>query len=262
MKQILSEEFRRMQVLAGIVVESQRIEEFNFHNSSDEDTPGNKQFVAFKEDDKYNIQGNTHGELSHAIKHFGEFEPGILTGLLNAGIDYIKTIPNPILKNVNGNVIASGDNAKKQLTPNAILNTFDFINDKIINNQQLTPEEKEIQDKFLKKLNSEYEKLVQEYISQSTDVNNAKEADIQKLLSSNRKIAFKGSYKGNQVEYVLDPSNTGILAKKGDNVSTLFRIDKKGNDISKVAGYLSRGVQINNPELAKALNIQTPTPSA
>jgi hypothetical protein len=257
MKQILSEEFRRMQVLAGIITESQRIEEFNFHSSPDEDTPGNKQFVAFKEDDDYSIQGNTHGELSHAIKHFGEFEPNTLTGLLNAGMEYIKSTPNPILKNINGNVIASGDNAKKQLTSNAILNTFDFINDKIVNNQQLGLEEKEIEDKFLSRLNNAYEKLVQEYISGGIDVNSMKEDEIQKLLSSSKKIAFKGSYRGNEVEYVLDPSNTGILAKKGNNVSTLFRIDKKGNDISKVSAYLGRGVDINNPELKKALNIQT-----
>jgi len=258
-KQILSEEFRRMQKLAGIITEDQYIQyinEFSFHSSPDEDTPGNKQFVAFKEDDKYSIQGDTHGKLSHAIKHFGEFDPNSLSSELNGAINYIKTVENPILKNINGSDIASGDNAKKQLTPNAILNTFDFINDKIVNNQELTPEEKEIKSKFLDKLNSDYEKLVQEYISGGTDVNNMKEEEIKKLLSSNKKIAFKGSYKGNEVEYILDPSNTGLLAKKGDNVSTLFRIDKKGNDISKVGAYLNRGVEINNPELKKVLNIQ------
>jgi len=48
-----------------------------------------------------------------------------------------------------------------------------------------------------------------------------------------------------------------LLAKKGDNVSTLFRIDKKGNDIGKIGAYFSRGVEITNPELKKALNIQS-----
>jgi hypothetical protein len=261
MKQQLISEAKRFQFLAGIITESQYLNEFSFYNSPDEDTPGNKQFVAFKEDDKYNIQGNTHGELSHAIKHFGEFNPSALSSELNGAISYIKTVSNPILKNINGSDIASGDNAKKQLTPNAILNTFDFINDKIANNQELTPEEKEIKSKFLDKLNSEYDKLVQEYISGGTDVDNMKEDEIKKLISSNKKIKFKGSYKGNEFEYVLDPSNAGLLAKKGDNVSTLFRIDKKGNDIGKIGAYFSRGVEITNPELKKALNIQTqPTP--
>ena len=137
-KQILSEEFRRMQFLAGIITESHYISEVDFSNSPDEDSPGNKQLVVFKEDDDYEIQGNTHGELSHAIKHYGEFNPNDLNSKLNSTIEYIKSLPNPILKNINGSIIASGDNAKKQLTPNAILNTFDFINDKILNNQNLS----------------------------------------------------------------------------------------------------------------------------
>jgi hypothetical protein len=256
-KQILSKEFRRMQKLAGIITESEYLNEFSFYNSPDEDNPGNKQIVVFKEDDKYVIQGNTHGELSHAIKHFGEFDPNVLNSELNGTINYIKTLKNPILKNISGADIASGDNAKKQLTPNAILNTFDYINDKIINNQELTPEEKEIKSKFLDKLNTDYNKLVQDYISGGTDVDNMKEDEIKKLISSNKKIKFKGSYKGNEFEYILDPSNAGLLAKKGDNISTLFRIDKKGNDINKIGAYFSRGVEITNPELKKALNIQT-----
>jgi len=260
-KQILSKEFLRMQKLAGIITESEYLNEFSFYNSPDEDNPGNKQIVVFKEDDKYAIQGNTHGELSHAIKHFGEFDPNSLNSELNGTINYIKTLANPILKNVSGADIASGDNAKKQLTPNAILNTFDYINDKVINNQELTPEEKEIKSKFLDKLNGDYDKLVQDYISGGTDVDNMKEDEIKKLISSNKKIKFKGSYKGNEFDYILDSSNSGLLAKKGDNISTLFRIDKKGNDINKIGAYFSRGVEIKNPELKKALNIQTsPSP--
>jgi len=256
MKQFINEA-KRMQFLAGIITEPQYLNEFSFYKSPDEDAPGNKQFVAFKEDDKYNVQGNTHGELSHAIKHLGEFNPNEVDSELNGAINYIKTVSNPILKNINGSDIASGDNAKKQLTPNAMLNTFDFINDKIANNQELTPEEKEIQNKFLDKLNNSYNKLVQDYISGGTDVDNMKEDKIKQLISSNKKIKFKGSYKGNEFEYILDPSNSGLLAKKGDNVSTLFRIDKKGNDINKIGAYFSRGVEISNPELKKVLNIQT-----
>jgi len=238
---------------------SSLINEIDFNNSPDEDNPGNKQIVVFKEDDKYAVQGNTHGELSHAIKHFGEFNSNALNSALNGAIDYIKTLENPILKNVSGADIATGDNAKKQLTANAILNTFDSINDKISNNQELTPEEKEIKSRFLDKLNAEYGKLVQDYISGGIDVSNMKEDEIRKLIASNKKIKFKASYSGNEVEYVLDFSNAGLLAKRGNNVSTLFRIDKKGNDINKISAYLSRGVQIPNLELKKALGIETPS---
>jgi hypothetical protein len=255
-KQILSEEFLRMQFLAGIITESYYISEIDFSNSPDEDSPGNKQLVVFKEDDDYKEQGNTHGELSHAIKHYGEFNPNDLNSKLNSAIDYIKSVSNPILKNINGDVIASGDNAKKQLTPNAILNTFDFINDKILNNQNLTPEEKEIKDKFLDELNNSYNKLIQDYISSGIDITNMGEDEIKKLMDSNKKISFKGKYKGSNTEYVLDPSTTGLLAKQGNNIFTLFRIDKKGNDLNKVGAYFSRGVEIPNSGLKNILNIQ------
>jgi hypothetical protein len=253
-RQILSEQFLRMQKLAGIITENQYLN--GFYNGPDEDTPGNKQVVVFKEDDKYNIQGNTHGELSHAIKHFGEFEPNILNNALNNAIEYIKTTPNPILKNINGDDIATGDNAKKQLTPNNILNTFDFINDKIINKQELTPEEKEIENKFLTKLNNEYNKLIQNYINDGVDINNMNEDEIKQLIKSNKKIKFNASYKENKNEYILDPSTTGLLSKQGNNVFTLFRIDKRGNNMDKVAAYLNRVLKISNPEFTKILNIQ------
>jgi hypothetical protein len=253
-RQILSEQFLRMQKLAGIITENQYLN--GFYNGPDEDTPGNKQVVVFKEDDKYNIQGNTHGELSHAIKHFGEFEPNILNNALNNAIEYIKTTPNPILKNINGDDIATGDNAKKQLTPNNILNTFDFINDKIINKQELTPEEKEIENKFLTKLNNEYNKLIQNYINDGVDINNMNEDEIKQLIKSNKKIKFNASYKENKNEYILDPSTTGLLSKQGNNVFTLFRIDKRGNNMDKVAAYLNRVLKISNPEFIKTLNIQ------
>ena len=253
-RQILSKQFLRMQKLAGIITENQYLN--GFYNGPDEDTPGNKQVVVFKEDDKYNIQGNTHGELSHAIKHFGEFEPNILNDALNNAIEYIKTTPNPILKNINGDDITTGDNAKKQLTPNNILNTFDFINDKIINKQELTPEEKEIENKFLTKLNNEYNKLIQNYINDGVDINNMNEDEIKQLIKSNKKIKFNASYKENKNEYILDPSTTGLLSKQGNNVFTLFRIDKRGNNMDKVAAYLNRVLKISNPEFTKILNIQ------
>jgi hypothetical protein len=253
---MIHKEFNRMQFLAGLITEAQYLSEFRFHDSPDEDTPGNKQVVVFRDDDKYTLQGNTHGELSHAVKHFGEFDPNMLSSVLNNIIEYIKKTQNPILKNINGNNIASGDAAKKQLTPNAVLNTLDFINDKTLNNQQLTPEEKEIKDTFLDKLNTGYNKLVQNYLTSGVDVDNMGQEEVKQMLSTNKKIKFTGSYKGNKFEYVFDPSTTGILAKQGDTVSTLFRIDKKGNDLNKVSGYFSRGVELTNPELSKALNIQ------
>jgi hypothetical protein len=249
----------RMQMLAGLITENQykkRLNEFSFNDSPDEDLPGNKQIIMFNEKDTYKQGGNTHGELSHTIKHFGEFSPNKLNSSLNGAINHIKDSSNLVVKHAkSGEIIAKGENAKKQLTPNAMLNTFDFINDKVKNNESLSSEEKELQSKFIEPLNNEYKKLIQDYISGGEDIDNAKEDEIKKLIGSQKKIKFTGSYKGNKVEYILDTSNTGLLAKKGDKVSTLFRIDKSGNNLGKVAGYLNRGVEITNPEFKKALDL-------
>jgi hypothetical protein len=235
-------------------------EEFIFHKSKDEDLPGNKQIVVFDDSEKYIEDGNTHGEMSHSIKHYGEFYPDKVNAILNDALNLIKSKSDIILNNAKTNEpIAKGDKAKSQINIGSVLNTFDLINDKILNKQELTTEEKEIQDKYLNKLNSEYNELIKEYLEKGVDIDGKSQEDIQKLIDSKSKIKFKGSYKGSTYEYVLDPTNTGMLAKSGDNVSTLFRIDKKGADLNKVGAYFSRGVEVENDGLKKILNI---TPKA
>lgn len=236
-------------------------EEFIFHKSKDEDNPGNKQVIIFDDSEKYTEEGDTHGSLSHAIKHYGEFYPDKLSSILNDALNFIKSKSDIILNNTKDNEpIAKGEEAKKQINANSVLNTLDLINDKILNKQELTEEEKEIQEKFLNKLNTEYNDLVTEYIEKSVDIEGKSQEEIQKLISSKTKLRFKGTYKGTPIEYILDPTNTGMLAKSGDNVSTLFRIDKKGGDLNKVGAYFSRGVEIENDGLKKILNISTEAP--
>lgn len=232
-------------------------ERFIFHKSPDEDKPGNKQFIAFNKDENYNIEGNTHGEMSHAIKHLDEFEPEKVKTVLNQSVEWAKSKNSIFLRHINGNILAEGDLAKKQITTGAMLNTLDLVNDKIMNDKKLLPEELELKDKFLTQLTNLYRQLVESYINGGIDINKMKEEEIKKLISENKKLKFTGVYKEKEIEYTIDFSNSGLLAKRGDDVATLFRIDKKGNDINKISDYLNRGVQIKNIELKKALGITT-----
>ena len=59
---------------------------------------------------------------------------------------------------------------------------------------------------------------------------------------------------GKPLQYHLDTSNTAILPYSDGEVATLFRIDKKGTDLSKVAKYFGRGVEIQNKAIAKVLS--------
>ena len=77
------------------------------------------------------------------IKHYSEFAPQRVTAGLQQALKTAAAFNNFILKNAkSGAVIAQGDEAKKTANENAMLNTFDLINDKIKNNQPLTDEEK------------------------------------------------------------------------------------------------------------------------
>jgi len=229
------------------------LKEVEFHDSPDEDKPGKNQIIVFDPNEEYNIEGDTHGGLSHMIKHYMEFEPSKVASALKQAIEKAKGFDNFILRSVKSGQAVTGDEAKNAANENAMLNTFDMINDKLKNNQPLTNEEEQLKQ-FISPLNTEYQNLINSYMSSAADVENIQDAAaIKQVLDAGKIIKFIGAYKGKPVQYFFNPSNTGLVAYKDQKVATLFRIDKKGNDLSKAAKYFSRGVELKNPAFAKAL---------
>ena len=132
-----------------------------------------------------------------------------------------------------------------------MLNTFDLINDKIQNKESLTDEEKQLSP-AITELNQEYQQLVDSYMSDATDLEEIADAEqIKQLLDSGKIVKFIGFYKGKPVQYFLNTSNTGLVAYKDGKVATLFRIDKKGNNLAKVHKYF--GDALKNKALGQAL---------
>ena len=77
------------------------------------------------------MRGNTHGAVSHTIKHYDEFEPAKVATSLKQALQKAYGFSNFFLKNTKaGEIISSGDKAKKSANENDMLNTFDLINDK------------------------------------------------------------------------------------------------------------------------------------
>jgi len=167
------------------------LNEAKFSISPDEDGPGRNQIVFFSADSKYEIAGDTHGGLSHSIKHYGEFEPDKMKSSLSQALKKAVTFDSLILKSTKtGKTIATGEEAKTMANHNAMLNTFDFINDKIKTNEPLSDEEKSIVP-IINSLNKQYQKLVDFYISSATDVKKIKdEAKIKSLLDAKKIIKF------------------------------------------------------------------------
>lgn len=230
--------------------------EADFVDSPDEDQPGKNALIVFSPQESYTVAGNTHGGLSHTIKHYKEFEPSEVATALSQALAQAKESNNFAIQNLKTGATVTGDEAKNSnsANENAMLNTFDMINDKLQNGQSLTQEEEQIKS-FLEPINTKYQSLVDTYMSQATDVDNLQDpAQIKQLLDAGKLIKFVGTYSGSPYEYFFNPQDTGLVASQDGKVATLFRIDKRGNNLGKVVGYFNRGVELQNAALQQALS--------
>ena len=224
-----------------------------YYNSPDNDYPGNNQVIVFDDDEIYKISGNTHGKESHAIKHLIEFEPEFVVQVANEVISVIQTFDEVYIKNRKGSILKDGEKAKRNLNVKSILNTFDFINDKIYNNEELNNSERELIP-FVDKLTNKYDELVNYYISNHDDIDDISDIKIlTKKLKSGKVLKFTGKYREMLFSYYLNTENSGLLAEFDGSIATLFRIDKKGARLDKVAGYFKRGIDLTNKSIIDAM---------
>lgn len=218
---------------------------FSFQFSPDQDRPGNKQYVSFRQSEPYRIEGSTHGHLSHAIKHYEEFDKQGMDQILQTGLDYVKTLSDILLMNTEGEVLLSGIDVHQRLTLNAIHNTFDLINDKMTTNCSLTPEEAHLERHCLTDLRQRYQSLIDSYLLTHEQVHLMSESQIEHHFKTESRLKFKGVYDSQEYTYILDSSDSGLLVlEETEGICTLFRIDKQGNSLDEIRGYFSRQVEV------------------
>jgi hypothetical protein len=207
--------------------------------------------VVFNESENYLLEGQTHGKLSHAIKHYEEFDKAGMNEILSAALIYLQSINTIHLKNIKGALIASGQQAVNKITLNAVHNTFDLINDKIMKGIALVSEEVELKIQYLIPLEEKYDSLISSYLTDHLPVQDVTENELNLLYASGKRIYFEGIYEEALYNYILDFSTSGMLvqsaAEKG--ICTLFRIDKQGNCLNEIKTYFSANVHITNPVL-------------
>ena len=232
------------------------VNEAEFHDSPDEDGPGNRWIILFNPEDEYKLIGYTHGGLGHMIKHYIEFEPSKVMSGLKQALQKANTFNNFILRQRRTGESFTGDEAKKKANEKAMLNTFDFINDKIKNNERLRREEEQLFS-IIKPLNQGYQQLVDSYLASSrVDIDKINDpVEIKKILDARKMIKFIGVYKKtNELnQYFLNLRNTGMVAVSSGDVKTLFRIHKTGASLERVANYLRKFVELKNPAFDEAL---------
>jgi cellobiose-specific phosphotransferase system component IIA len=222
-----------------------------FLTSPDDDQPGNKQFVVFNEFENYQLEGQTHGKLSHAIKHYEEFDKEGMNEILRKALVYLQCIHKIHLKNIKGELIASGQEAANKITLNSVHNTFDLINDKIMKGITLDSKEVELKTQYLIPLEEKYEALIASYLTDHVQVHDVTENELNFLYTSGKRINFEGIYEEERYSYFLDFSTSGLLVQTAAerSICTLFRIDKQGNCLNEIKRYFSGNVEITNPIL-------------
>lgn len=222
-----------------------------FLTSTDDDQPGRKQFVVFNEIENYHLEGQTHGKLSHAIKHYEEFDKAGMDDILSAALDYLKSHHNIYLKSITGELIASGQQARQQITLNAVHNTFDLVNDKIMKGIALAHEEEILKTNFLMPLEEKYDALITAYLNDHVKVERLTEDELLRTVVFGKRITFDGIYEEAEYSYILDFSTSGLLVQTAseNSICTLFRIDKQGNCLNEIKRYFSGNVEITNPIL-------------
>lgn len=228
-------------------------ENVSFFQSPDSDRPGNKQIIMF-DDYPYELVGNTHGKKSHAIKHLMEFKPDLVDSYLEFAIASVKDAPNIKLVNLkSGAILASGPAAVPLLTAGAMLNTFDSVNDKVQMGINLAEEEMIILD-IIRRMTSDYVQMLESDIEEAVDVDDVIDPNALSSILTNAKVIKFSGMRGDALNhYYLDLTDTGLIAEKDGMIATMFRIDKRGNDMKKVTSYFETAAQVINPILMSTL---------
>jgi len=163
-----------------------------FNNCADYDFPSKKsdKLIAFTENELYKCEGRTHGLISHAIKHFKDFEPEKMSSFIKDVISIIKNTKHIYLYDDRGNIVDMDETAKAKINEDMIYNTMDMINDKLLSNTYLEPTEIEIKP-ILDSIAKQYYALLCLYIKNAIDidvVDNIRTIAKEKRLEQNCQI--------------------------------------------------------------------------
>ena len=221
-----------------------------FPNCFDSDYPGDcLETIVFSKNEKYSLNGYTHGLISHSIKHYKEFEPLVVNEYLDKVIELIRSAPCIFLIDNKGKVISEGRKTIKKINHSIVLNTLDMVNDKYMNNEILSSEEAKIK-MILYEMSDKYMNLTINYINDAVGIEKVK--NLSGFIGDGKILKFVGILNGFMYDYYLNFSNSGIIVKRKDDshiINTFFRVDKESNSIFRISHYFS-SVQILNNDLS------------
>ena len=235
---------------------------FRFQKGRDQDyTSDPYEVLVFSETapDKYEVEGKTHGQMSHAIKHLQEFEHDFVKGI----VEKVKATLRAKLKekphwfckvwhNTKGFLSDEGIKAIDSASIDAVLNTLDLINDKNQMRENLLKLDSSIRP-FAVDLERKYNDIISEKLDKAVDLSKTtlkKDALVKKLKKSSViQFECQGKSGGNFV-VVLDFTDQSLIIGKKDmsEVNTMYRFNNSGTSKPAVvdAFFTKRLVPTNN----------------
>jgi len=243
-------------------------------------TSYDKAAFVFDQRDRYQTMGNTHGRVSHAIKHLAEFDKAsfdhALKRVLMVVVMALKQGSRVWLvfhgaHQVSGEVVYEGsrlyvkDMRRGALTPipsgayaALAINTLDLVQDKRLGGGTvgITGDAERLIDRIAVSVAQVYEQIVERLMEGAVNVNRmtgpGASEEIARMMRAGKKVAFSALAYGNApVHYIVDFSSKLLLtvnASTREYVS-FYRINGPVEEKFTVR----RGVCLHNPEVAKAL---------
>ena len=243
---------------------------FKFQKGRDQDyTNDPYEVLVFSEEapDNYEVEGKTHGQMSHAIKHLKEFEPDFVNGIIGKVKTTLKKKleekPHWFCKvwnNLRGFGKKSGVEAIDDASIDAVLNTLDLINDKNQMKEGLLKLDASIKP-FAVELEHKYNEIISKKLDKAVDLNKLtlKGAAFVKKIKKSQVVQFDcNGTGGGKFSVVLDFSDQSLIIGKRDNkdmsvVNTMYRFNSSGSKSAVVDAFFKKRLIPNNPEIKIAL---------
>ena len=246
---------------------------FRFQKAKDQDyTSDPYEVLVFSEQapDNYEVEGKTHGQMSHAIKHLKEFEPdfvkSVITKVKNTLKAKLKEKPHWFCKvwhNARGFEKESGVEAIDNASVDAVLNTLDLINDKTQMRENLLKLDSSIRP-FATELENEYNRIISTKIDKAVDLNKStlKGDSLVKKIKKSSVIQFDcNGLGGGSFTVVLDFTDQSLIIGKRSSedintVNTMYRFNNSGSSKPAVVdAFFKKKLIPSNIEIKTALEM-------
>lgn len=186
---------------------------------------GGKTLVVFQDKDiDYRIEGFTHGLASHSLKHLREFLPDTVHDILNSMRAQLRKIEPIYIYNGYKKRVTVRERSEvlKHLNDDRLINTLDYINDKVVLERPLSDLEKMFVP-VIDQMAELYEGVIKHLLNNSQCIDDVSHEQLFGHLSD--PVWFTVYEKGEKHIYFIDMNNSSFMIMEHGKVLTLFKAD-------------------------------------